>query len=435
MSGITRRHVLKAGAALAVSAALLPAERASAQTLRFTPEPGAQLQVLRWQAFVPGDAAVWEANTRRFSELTGVPVTVTSLPWPDIRPRALQTADAGQGPDIIFGWYDDPHQYPDRLLPLSDLADYLAEKYGDWYDICKRYGTHQGQWIALPLGVLGTCVVYRASQVKAAGFERFPTDTDNFLLLCQALADNGTPPALVLGPSVGDAAVWSHWCLWAFGGKLVDLGGLTVIDSVQTRAALDYARKLYQTFPAGTTDWLDPDNNRAFLDGKISLTFNGVSIYDAARNDPARHELAEDIRHANLPLGPVDTPTELFQPTQAMVYNHTRYPNAAKEYLRFMWEREQYEPWQTAARGYVTQPLTAYANNSVWRQDPALLPYRDCTARMLWNGYAGPLGAASARALADQIVVTLFAQVASGALTPDQALRQAEQQAARYYRV
>jgi len=437
MGGLTRRELLKAGTALALGGVLLRPERGVAQELRFEPEAGAELKVLRWEAFVAGDRAQWEANTQKFTEASGVRVTVESIPWQEVRPRALDTADAGEGPDIIFGWFDDPHQYPDRLLPVSDLADYLGQKYGGWYDACQRYGTHQGQWIALPLGVLGTCVVYRDSHLKAAGFDSLPADTDGFLRLCQALAKNGTPPGLVLGPAVGDATVWTHWCLWAFGGKLVDLGGLTVVDSVQTEAALEYARTLYQTFAPGTTEWLDPDNNRAFLAGEISLTFNGVSIYDQAKkaDDPALQAIAEDIRHANLPVGPVGAPTELFQLTQAMIYNHTQYPNAAKEYLRFMWEREQYEPWQAAANGYVTQPLRGYESNSVWSQDPLILPYRDCTERMLWNGFAGPLGAASARALADNIVVNMFASAASGALTFADAMQQAKQAAGRYYRV
>lgn len=437
MGGMTRREVLKAGTALTLGAALLGSERSRAQELSFKPESGAEIKVLRWQPFVAGDEESWAANTQKFTDATGVAVSTENIPWQDVRPRAVETADANEGPDIIFGWFDTPHQFPDRLLPVSDVADYLGEKYGGWYDASQRYGTHQGQWIALPLGVLGTCVVYRESRLRAAGFDTLPADTDGFLQLCRALAEKGTPPALVLGPAVGDATVWSHWCLWAFGGKLVDIGGLTVIDSVQTQAALEYAQALYETFPAGTTEWLDPDNNRAFLAGDISLTFNGVSIYDQARNsdDPALQSMADDIRHGNLPIGPVGAPTELFQPTQAMIYNHTRFPNAAKEYLRFMWEQEQFEPWQAAANGYVTQPLRGYENNRVWSQDPKILPYRDCTERMLWNGYAGPLGAPSAQALADNIVVNLFSSAASGALTIAEAIEQAEQAAGRYYRV
>ena len=60
--------------------------------------------------------------------------------WEDIRPKAAVAANVGSGPDIIFGWYDDPHQYPDKLVPLTDLADYLGNKYGGWYDAPKKYG-------------------------------------------------------------------------------------------------------------------------------------------------------------------------------------------------------------------------------------------------------------------------------------------------------
>src|SRR3546814_1083638 len=68
-----------------------------------------------------------------------------------------------------------------------------------------------------------------------------------------------------------------------------------------------------------------------------------------------------------------------------------------------MWEKEQYAPWQQAALGYISHPLDAYASNPVWTDDPKTTPYRDAVKRMLWNGYSGPLGYASAAAMADYI--------------------------------
>src|SRR3546814_11790354 len=122
-----------------------------------------------------------------------------------------------------------------------------------------------------------------------------------------------------------------------------------------------------------------------------------------------------------MPVGPGGKPTELHLFTQAMVFNYTKYPNAAKEYLRFMWEREQYAPWQQAALGYISHPLAAYASNPVWTSDPKTTPYRDAVKRMLWNGYYGPLGYASAAAMADYIVVNMFAQACAGDMTTKEA--------------
>jgi multiple sugar transport system substrate-binding protein len=118
-----------------------------------------------------------------------------------------------------------------------------------------------------------------------------------------------------------------------------------------------------------------------------------------------------------------------------MVFRHTKYPQAAKEYLRFMWEREQYEPWQQASIGYITQPLRAYEASPVWTADPKHAPFRNATNAMLYHGHAGRLGYASAAAMADYIIVNMVADVASGARTPGEAAERARRRAERYYKV
>ena len=136
------------------------------------------------------------------------------------------------------------------------------------------------------------------------------------------------------------------WLVWAFGGKMVDAKNNVVINSPETIAALEYAKQLYETFIPGTLSWLDPNNNKAFLDGQISLTNNGISIYYAAKTstDPKLKEMADDIQHATVPAGPrrqVPRANLLFP---MMIFKYTKYPKAAKEFLRFMMEREQYVP-------------------------------------------------------------------------------------------
>ena len=440
MSRITRREFLKTTAGLAAGAALgvdPTGQDAAAADLSFTPEKGANLRVLRWKRFVQGDEDLWMANTKKFSEKTGIEVRVDSEGWEDVRPKAAVAANVGSGPDIILGWFDDAHQYPDKLVDLSDLANYLGGKYGGWYDICQTYGTRDGRWIALPLGIVGNLLVYRQSHVKAAGFDGIPKDLPGFLKLCQALKAKGTPAGLALGHAVGDGNDWVHWLIWSHGGRLVDEGGNVVINSPQTLAALEYSRELYPTFIPGTLSWLDPHNNKAFLDGQCSLTNNGISIYYAAKNatDPAQKALAADIDHAHLPIGPVGRRTEFMQITQAMLFKYSKYPNAAKEYLRFMWERDQFDPWMQASIGYVTGPLKAYESSTVWTVDPKHTPFRDVAQGLLDNGYAYHLGVSSAATMADYIMIDMVAEAASGAQTPKAAAERAEKRALRYYKV
>ena len=61
----------------------------------------------------------------------------------------------------------------------------------------------------------------------------------------------------------------------------------------------------------------------------------------------------------------------------AMVFKHSKFPNAAKAYLQFMMESEQYDPWLTGCLGYWSQPLKAYAKSAVWESDPKLALYRE----------------------------------------------------------
>ena len=133
-----------------------------------------------------------------------------------------------------------------------------------------------------------------------------------------------------------------------------------MIDSPETIKALEYGKELYATFVPGTLSWLDPNNNKAFLDGQISLTNNGISIYYAAKNSTGSEGQGDGGGHParNFPVGPVGEPTEFHLFFNQMIFKYTKYPKAAKEFLRFMMEQEQFEPWlQASASATSRQPL------------------------------------------------------------------------------
>lgn len=96
----------------------------------FPIEKGASLRVLRPAKFVQGDETLWLANTKRFTEATGIDVKVDSESWEDLRPKTAVAANIGSGPDVILAWQEDPHLFEQKLVPMDDLANYLGEKYG-----------------------------------------------------------------------------------------------------------------------------------------------------------------------------------------------------------------------------------------------------------------------------------------------------------------
>jgi hypothetical protein len=227
MRKMVRRDALKAlgAATIAASGAMLPVlKTGGAADLRYAPEKDAALKVLRWKRFVQGDEDLWAANTRKFTEHTGVTVQVESVNGEDLRPKGAMAANVGAGPDILIGPSDMPQLYPGQCVDLTEVANYLGKKYGGWYDACRHYGMLGGRWISL------------------------------------------------------------H----------------------------------------------DASNNKAFLAGDISLTYNPISIYYVAKNsgDAAMKAIAADIRHAHMPIGPVGHPTDLNSMLTAFVFKYCRFPNA-----------------------------------------------------------------------------------------------------------
>ena len=442
MTDFNRRKFIEGSASVAAAATLgtgaaVFAPAVHAQNVSFKPEKGAKLRVLRWSRFVQGDIDAYMVNVKRFTEKTGIEVRVDNEGWEDVRPKAAVAANTGAGPDIILSTNDDANLYPDKLLDVTDLAEYLGKKYGGWYPAVHQYLKPDGKkWIGLGLGSAGSMMVYRTSMLKAAGFDTFPKDTDGFLKMLQALHAKGTPGGFALGNATGDG-LWCNWLIWSHGGKLVDANNKVVIDSPETLRALEYGKQMYATFIPGTLSWLDPNNNKAFLDSQISVTNNGISIYYATKTstDPKVKELQADINHAPFPVGPVGQPTESHLFFNQMVMKYTKYPQAAKEFLRYMMEWEQFDPWLSGAGGYIAAPLAAYEKSAIWTVDPKHTPYRDAVKNMRPTGYAGKLGYASAGAGADFIVVNMVAEAISGSKPPKEAMERAQKRAERYYKV
>jgi len=136
--------------------------------------------VLRWSRFVQGDIDQYMKN-------------VQALP-PSTASKCASTARAGKmcaegggrgqhrpGPDIILGTYDDANLYPEKLVDVTDLCNYLGKKYGGWYPTCELYLKPTQALDRRAARATGSMMVYRESQVKAAGFQSFPKDTDSFL--------------------------------------------------------------------------------------------------------------------------------------------------------------------------------------------------------------------------------------------------------------
>jgi multiple sugar transport system substrate-binding protein len=437
----TRRGALGLSAGALAAMALPHAPRAAipaaaAEPPRLPIESGASLRVLRPARFVEPDEVIFRENAQAFSQRFNVPVRLDFVSWEDLGAQTAVASNTGSGPDVVVGWGEYPAIYADKLVEVSDVAEYLGKKYGGWLFQAEKHGKRNrtNDWLAVPVGGSIGPIVHRASAVKEAGFDGVPDDLGQFLRLCQALKRNGKPAGFALGNAVGDGNAFANWLLWAHGGYLVDEDGKVAINSRETVAALNYLKELYPSFISGTLGWNDVSNNRAYAANELFLTGNGISLYYALKRDANTAALAEDTEHALWPSGAAGSTPMRVLILNAMVFKHSRYPNAAKEFIRFMMEEEQYDRWLTGCLGYWSHPLDAYGRSAVWDSDPKLRVLRDGMGFRFWDGYKGPITQASGSVTAEYILVQMCAAVASGQATPEAAAREAERRARRYYR-
>ena len=294
---ITRRDALVLG----VSAAALAATGAQAQTASnvkaadvpaptLNIEKGASLRMLRPVRFVQADEDVFRANAAKFTEKTGVEIKVDFVGWEDINQQTAVTSNSGAGPDIIIGFGDAPHIYVDKLVELTDVADYLGKRYGGWLALAEKYGKKgkSNSWIGLavrrPAAVRSSIANPWSMRPASTGCRTIMPGSS---ISASKLQKAGKPAGFALGNAVGDGNGFANWMLWSHGASLLDEEGKVIINSKETIAALKYLKELYPTFIAGTPSWNDVSNNRAYSSQEIALTANGVSLYFSLKNDPA----------------------------------------------------------------------------------------------------------------------------------------------------
>ena len=437
MDHFTRRALVKGGTALGAASALtgpalLDWAKAWAQNAPWKAEKDAKLSMLRWKYFVQSEDDAFVKLIDAFSKATGIKVDISRESYEDVQPKASVAANTGAGPDLFWGLYSLPHLFPQKCIDMTDVADYLGKKYGGWVDSAVKYGKSGNKWIAIPICYSGALINYRVEASKKAGYSSFPDKTDALLEYAKAMKAQGTPGGFALGHASGDGNTWVHWCLWAHGGQAVDAGDKVILNSPETAKALEFAKTLYGSMIPGTASWNDSSNNKAFLANEIHWTNNGISIYVAAQN--SAKPIAEDMNHAYFPIGPVGKVTELHLMYPVLAMTYTKYPQACKALIAFMLDADNFNPWIQSAKGYLTHCLNAYDKNPVWTADPKTTPYRDVAKRSLTAGGLGSVGEKAATAIADFVVLDMFANYATGREDVKGAIAIAERQLKRIYR-
>lgn len=388
---------------------------------------GTKLTILVGQFYVPENNTQIEQLARDLAGETGMEIHVERFAGDELGTKTASVVGSGRGADLSIGVEFDTYLYAPKLVDLTDLADELGRTYGGWYDVAREACMVGGRWKSLCIGQAPAAWNYRVDQFRAGGFETFPDTFDELLTAARALHAKGTPIGMTLGHASGDGRSTNYPVLWAFGGKEFEADGKTVVlDSPETLRAVEWYAEIYPHFIPGTTAWLDPDNNQAFLAGKCSATVNVNTIYLAARaaapTNLVMKNIAENMNHGNWPKGPAGRFAN-YNINVWLAFASSQNRPGQLAFLRAFYDRKFLLPWTKTGQSYFIPTFAGLETEDVWPDDPKLKIFRELNKLNRVEGYAGPPTPAAAEAVSKYILVDMFARACTGQMKPADAVK------------
>lgn len=432
MKAITRRQFLKtAGVATGVALTGGIADIASARKAPAFAK-GTTVHLLQRSSFVKEADEIHRQLAREFQQRTRVEVTIETIHPHDLQTRTATAIERGLGPDIIQMLHNWPHLYANALVDVAEVAEPIRQRDGGFYAQIEEVCKVGSRWKAVPFCFVPLAVVYRADWFREIGVDAFPDTWDEYRQVGKQLKARGRPFGLVLAPSVRDSHAFVYPLLWSFGGKETEKDGKTIaLASKETKESIMFSVRLFEdALDEGGAAWDDASNNRAYLGQTISATVNDASIYLAAKKKFPH--IANASNHALLPKGPGGRfAWHITQEHAIMKYSKNQ--KAAKEYLAWLMEREQWASWFRVQEGYRTAPTPFWERDHLWESDPRIATFRDINQYGQPPGYPGPPTAQASQALAKHIIVQMYTNAMIRGASPMKTIRWAVGQLNKIY--
>lgn len=390
---------------------------------------GTKLSILAGQWFVPATNTMFDDMVKKLNADTGMQAKVERLGEQQV-PKIQAIVETGTGGDVTILTDTDPYLYGAKLYDVSPLANDIDKAWHGWYDIAKQSCIVDGKWRALMIGQAPAAWNWRPDLFKAAGLDKFPDTFDGLLEASKALKEKGTPVGMTLGHAAGDARSTNYPVLWAFGGKEFDKDGTTVaINSPETIKSIEWYVNLFKNEDPAVLSWLDPDNNQAFLAGKVAATVNVNTIYLAARDskDANQKHVAEVMDHANWPSGPAGQFAN-YNINHWSGFDSSKNKPGIDAFMQAFFDKKFLVPWTKTGQSYFIPTLKDIETEDAWPDDPKLKVFRELNKINRLIGWEGPPTRAVAEGVAKFVVDDMYAQAVTGKMKPADAAKWAADQ-------
>src|SRR4029077_15827899 len=219
--------------------------------------------------------------------------------------------------------------------------------------------------------------------------------------------------------------------LWSFGGAEQDGAGKVVINSKETIEALKYMKALYsESQTAEVFTWDPSSNNRAMLAGQVSFVQNAISVTRTAEKD--KNPISSKIGICKALKGPVRRIAAEHVMDCYVVWNFAENKDGAQQFLidyidSFHDAFKASSFYQFPCFEKTVPDLKQEISNDSRATPPD--KYKVLGDVLDWAtnvGYPGYGSAAIDEAFKAWVIPTMFAKVARGDETPENAAKAAE---------
>lgn len=361
---VSRRHFVASSAGLAAWVAVGQAP-AFAQTR--------ELSFLSCSHFVPAADEELRKQAETFSKANNCTVRVDTIAHLQMPAKLAAEAQSQSGHDMYRSAGADPFLYEAHHASVDDVVEKLGKQYGGWYSFAAESPQTRPGWKAVPWFWISFPATYNMAHFKKAGVEP-PKTWDELLKAGRVLKKQGNPVGIAISHcSDAHSTYWS--VAWSMGAKVVEADGKTpAIKSEATEKVIEWYKELYKdAMEPEVLSWDDANNNRFILSGKGSWIHNPISPYNAALAN--KQPIADDINHHNSPGGPAGIHSG--PPILGIaVWKFSKNQELAKEFISFLFKKENYDAWIVASNAFNHPPLKNLADHPIWARNPkfAMLP-------------------------------------------------------------
>jgi multiple sugar transport system substrate-binding protein len=433
--GISRREFVKFTGAGALAAGLGPAflfsERALAQQKT--------LKILQWSHFVPAYDTWFNGTfTKEWGQKNNTNVVVDNINLVDISTRAASEVSAQKGHDL-FMFLSPPAAYEKSTIDMSQVYQDVEKKHGKKIDLAHKstYNPSTKRYFAFSDAYTPDPGNWHKDLWTDAGYPNGPDTYDDLRAGAKKIRDkSGHPCGLGLAQEL-DTSMAMRALLWSFGGAEQDEAGNVTINSKNTIEALKFMKALFQESETPEVfTWTPPSNNQAMLAGRVSYVANAISITRQAE----REHLPIDSKIMISPAlkGPVRRIAAEHVMNCYTIWQFAENKDGAQQFLIDYMDHfhEGFEAGQFY--NFPCFPSLVPNLQKEISNDPRANPtdkYKVLGNVLDWAtnvGYPGYATAAIDEAFKTWVIPTMFAKVARGDETPEDAVKTAE---AEYKRI